>query len=63
MKDPRNWTIDKERNIYLLRLYSLRDYYEENVFAFYGTKKHTLYSLEGALKMETMLSGIYLNTI
>ena len=41
MKDPRNWTIDKERNIYLLGLYSLRDYYEERVFAFlWGNKTY-----------------------
>lgn len=41
MKDPRNWTIDKERNIYLFGLYSLRDYYEERVFAFlWGNKTY-----------------------
>ncbi len=34
MRPPQEWTVDKERKIYLLRLYPLRDYYEENVFIF-----------------------------
>ncbi|MBQ8122459.1 MAG: hypothetical protein IJ170_03975 [Ruminococcus sp.] len=39
LKDPCNWTIDKERNIYLLGLYSLRDHYEERIFVFLWNKK------------------------
>lgn len=34
MSSPRRWTVDKEKNIYLLKLYPLRDHYEETVFAF-----------------------------
>ena len=34
MSPPRRWTVDKERNIYLMGLYPLRDYYCENVFIF-----------------------------
>ena len=63
MRPPQEWTVDKERKIYLLRLYPLRDYYEENVFIFYGTEKNTSYNSEKALKMVTMLYGIFLKTI
>lgn len=42
MKNPCEWTADKERNIYLFGVYYHRDYYEENVFVFLWNKKSYL---------------------
>lgn len=39
MAPPSRWTVDQERNIYLMGIYHLRDYYEENVFVFLWNNK------------------------
>lgn len=42
LENPWEWTVDKERKIYLFGVYYLRDYYEENVFVFVWNKKSYL---------------------
>lgn len=39
LENPWNWTVDKERNIYLFGVYYLRDYFEETVFVFLWNNK------------------------
>ena len=41
-KNPESWTVDKERNIYLLTTSYIRGYSDENVFIFIWNQKNYL---------------------
>ena len=55
MKNPCEWTVDKERNIYLLGVYYNRDYYEENIFVFIWNKKSYLVQFRKSWEDENTL--------
>lgn len=63
LENPWEWTIDKERKIYLFGVYYLRDYYEENVFVFIWKKNNILYNSDIAGRTKIHLFGIFQSTM